>query len=279
MARSPGSGCRLVRGRLIRSAAASKSRRTVGTTAGPDVALEIQPREQFTIERLIPLHIGRLDVSYTNSALFMTIAVVLITALMLLGTRRAALVPGRWQSVAEMSYEFVVDMVDTNAGHGGRDFFPFVFTLFMFILFSNLLGLIPYSFTVTSHIIVTFALAAVVFIGVTIIGFIRHGAHFLRLFVPEGVPVALLLLLVPIELLSYFIRPFTLSIRLFANMLAGHTMLAIFGGFAASVGLLAIFPLAINIALVGLELLVAVLQAYVFAILTCLYLRDALHLH
>jgi F-type H+-transporting ATPase subunit a len=243
------------------------------------VALEIQPLEQFTIERLIPLHIGRLDVSYTNSALMMTIAVVLITALMVLPSRRAALVPGRWQSVAEMMYEFVADMVDTNAGHGARDFLPFVFTLFLFILFSNLLGLIPYSFTVTSHIIVTFALAAVVFIGVTIVGVVRHGWHFFRLFVPEGVPLVLLFLLVPIELLSYFIRPFTLSIRLFANMLAGHTMLAIFGGFAAGVGLLAFFPLAINIALVGLELLVAVLQAYVFAILTCLYLRDALHLH
>jgi F-type H+-transporting ATPase subunit a len=169
--------------------------------------------------------------------------------------------------------------VETNAGHGAEPYFPFVFTLFMFVLFSNFLGLIPYSFTVTSHIIVTFALAAAVFIGVTIIGFAKHGAHFLRLFVPEGVPMILLFLLVPIELLSYFIRPFTLSIRLFANMLAGHTMLAIFGGFAAGVGLLAFFPLAINIALVGLELLVAVLQAYVFAILTCLYLRDALHLH
>ncbi len=243
------------------------------------MALELKPLEQFTIERLVPLHIGRLDVSFTNSALLMTIAVVLITALTVLATRKAALVPGRWQSVAEMSYEFVADMVDTNAGHGARDFFPFVFTLFMFILFANLLGLVPYSFTVTSHIIVTFALAAVVFIGVTIIGFIRHGMHFLRLFVPEGVPVVLLLLLVPIELLSYFIRPFTLSIRLFANMLAGHTMLAIFGGFAASVGFLAIFPLGINVLLIGLELLVAALQAYVFAILTCLYLRDALHLH
>ena len=243
------------------------------------MAIELQPLEQFTIERLVPLHIGKLDVSYTNSALLMTIAVVLITALIMLGTRKAALVPGRWQSVAEMAYEFVANMVDTNAGHGARDFFPFVFTLFMFILFSNLLGLVPYSFTVTSHIIVTFALAAIVFVGVTIVGIVKHGFHFLRLFVPEGVPVLLLLLLVPIELLSYFIRPFTLSIRLFANMLAGHTMLAIFGGFAASIWLVAVFPLAINVALVGLELLVAVLQAYVFAILTCLYLRDALHLH
>ncbi|MBV9152863.1 MAG: F0F1 ATP synthase subunit A, partial [Alphaproteobacteria bacterium] len=206
--------------------------------------MEIRPLEQFTIERLIPIHIGRLDVSYTNSALLMTIAVVLITALMLLAPRSRALVPGRWQSVAEMLYEFVADMVDTNAGHGARDFFPFIFTLFLFILFANLLGLIPYSFTITSHIIITFALAAIVFIGVTIIGIVRHGFHFLRLFVPEGVPLPLLVILVPIELLSYFIRPFTLSIRLFANMLAGHTMLAIFGGFAAAVGLLAFFPLA-----------------------------------
>jgi F-type H+-transporting ATPase subunit a len=175
--------------------------------------------------------------------------------------------------------EFVTDMVDTNAGHGARPYLPFVFTLFVFILFANLFGLVPWSFTITSHIVVTFALALVVFIGVTIIGFARHGAHFLRLFVPDGVPPVLLVLLVPIEVLSYFIRPFTLSIRLFANMLAGHTMLAIFGGFAAAVGVFAIFPIAINVALVGLELLVALLQAYVFAILTCLYLRDALHLH
>jgi F-type H+-transporting ATPase subunit a len=243
------------------------------------VALELHPLEQFKIEPLIPLHIGGLDVSYTNSALFMTIAVVLITALLVLGTKRGALVPGRWQSVAEVSYEFVADMVETNAGHGSEPYFPFVFTLFMFVLFANFLGLIPYSFTVTSHIIVTFALAAAVFIGVTIIGIVKHGAHFLRLFVPEGVPIVLLFLLVPIELLSYFIRPFTLAIRLFANMLAGHTMLAIFGGFAASVGFLAIFPVALDVAILALEVLVAALQAYVFAILTCLYLRDALHLH
>ena len=243
------------------------------------MALELHPLEQFKIAPLIPIHIGGLDVSYTNSALFMTIAVVLITALLVLGTRRGALVPGRWQSVAEMSYEFVADMVETNAGHGAEPYFPFVFTLFMFVLFSNLLGLIPYSYTVTSQIIVTFALAATVFIGVTIVGFVKHGIHFGRLFVPEGVPIILLFLLVPIELLSYFIRPFTLSIRLFANMLAGHTMLAIFGGFAASVGLLAIFPVLLDVAIYALEILVAALQAYVFAILTCLYLRDALHLH
>lgn len=243
------------------------------------MALELHPLEQFKVEPLIPLHIGGLDISYTNASLFMTIAVVLITALLVLGTKRRALVPGRWQSVAEMSYEFVADMVDTNAGHGAEPYFPFVFTLFMFVLFANSLGLIPYSYTVTGQIIVTFALAAVVFIGVTIIGFAKHGLHFLRFFVPEGVPLVLLLLLVPIELLSYCIRPFTLSIRLFANMLAGHTMLAIFGGFAASVGLLAILPVALDVAILALEVLVAALQAYVFSILTCLYLRDALHMH
>jgi F-type H+-transporting ATPase subunit a len=243
------------------------------------VALELHPLEQFKVEPLIPLHIGGLDVSFTNASLLMTIAVVLITALLVLGTKRGALVPGRWQSVAEMSYEFVADMVDTNAGHGAEAYFPFVFSLFMFVLFANFLGLIPFSYTVTSQIIVTFALAAVVFIGVTLIGFAKHGVHFLRLFVPEGVPIVLLFLLVPIEILSYFIRPFTLSIRLFANMLAGHTMLAIFGGFAASVGLAAIFPVLLDVGIYALEVLVAALQAYVFAILTCLYLRDALHMH
>jgi F-type H+-transporting ATPase subunit a len=243
------------------------------------LAIEIKPLHQFEIHRLVPIHIGGVDVSYTNSALLMTIVVVLVTALLVLGTRKRALVPGRWQSLAEMSYEFVADMIDTNVGHGGREFFPFVFTLFMFILFANFLGMIPYSYTVTSQIVVTFALAAVVFIGVTIIGIVRHGLGFLRLFVPQGVPPVLLLLLVPIELLSYFIRPFTLAIRLFANMLAGHTMLAIFAGFAASIGLLGILPMGIDILLVALEVLVAALQAYVFAILTCLYLSDAIHLH
>jgi F-type H+-transporting ATPase subunit a len=243
------------------------------------VAIELHPLEQFAIERLVPIHIGKLDLSFTNAALLMTIAVALVTALTVIATRRAALVPDRWQSAAEMTYEFVADMVDTNIGRDGRQFFPFIFSLFTFILFANLLGMIPYSYTITAQILVTFALAAVVFILVTTIGIIRHGFHFLSLFVPHGVPKVLLLLLVPIELLSYFIRPFTLSIRLFANMLAGHTMLAIFGGFAASIGFLAFFPVAIDVLLVGLEFLVAVLQAYVFAILTCLYLGEAIQLH
>ena len=209
----------------------------------------------------------------------MAITVLAISALVILGTRRAALVPGRWQSLGEMAYEFIAKMIDDTVGIEGREYFPFIFTLFMFILFGNLLGLVPFGFTFTSHIIVTFALAALVFIGVTIIGLWRHGFHFLTLFVPHGVPPILLLLLVPIEVLSYFIRPFTLSIRLFANMLAGHTMLAIFGGFAGAVGIFGIIPLAIDVALIFLEILVAVLQAYVFTILTCLYLRDAIKLH
>ncbi len=243
------------------------------------MAIEIKPLEQFTIERLVPLHPFGIDASYTNAALMMTIAAAAVCLLVVAGARRAALVPGRGQSLAEMAYEFVADMVETNAGHGGMAYFPFVFTLFMFILLGNVLGLVPYSFTFTSHIIVTFALAVMVFIGVTIIGFAKHGLHFLSLFAPHGVPVALLVLLIPIELLSYCIRPFTLSIRLFANMLAGHTMLAIFAGFAASLPLFGIVPLGVDVLIYFLELLVAVLQAYVFAILTCLYLRDALHLH
>jgi len=218
------------------------------------------PLHQFTIERLIPIHIGGVDASFTNAALVMTIAVVLITAFVVVSTRRAALVPGRWQSVSEMLYEFVADMVDKNAGHGGEAY-------------------IPYSYTFTSQIIVTFALALTVFIGVTLIGIALHGVRFLTLFVPAGVPKVLLLLLVPIEVLSYFIRPFTLAIRLFANMMAGHTMLAIFATFVTALGIAGILPLAVDVALIWLELLVAVLQAYVFAILTCLYLADALHLH
>src|ERR1700744_1771212 len=163
----------------------------------------------------------------------MVLAIAAAAAIVLLGPRGRALVPSRWQSIAEISYEFIAGMIDDNVGHEGREYFPFIFTLFMFILLGNLLGLIPYGYTFTGQIIVTFAMAAVVFIGVTIIGIARHGWHFLSFFVPHGVPVALLLLLVPIELLSYIIRPFTLSIRLFANMMAGHTMLAIFAGFVA----------------------------------------------
>jgi F-type H+-transporting ATPase subunit a len=236
------------------------------------------PLEQFAIRRIVDLHIGGLDVSFTNSALFMVIAIALITLFLTASMSRRALVPGRWQSLAEMSYEFVARMVRENVGHDGMQYFPFVFSLFMFILFANLIGLIPYSFTVTSHIIITFALAFAIFIGVTIIGFIRNGAGFLRLFVPSGVPVFLLPLIVVIEVFSYFTRPISLSVRLFANMMAGHTMLKVFAGFVIGLGvLLGWAPLAFIVALTALELLIAVLQAYVFTILTCIYLHDAFH--
>ncbi len=238
------------------------------------------PMEQFEIKRLLDFRIGGLDASYTNSALWMTVAVILGTLIFVVGMRQRALVPGRMQSVAELGYEFVAGMVRDNVGDAGKKYFPFVLTLFVFILLCNLLGMVPYSFTPTSHIIITFAMAAVVFIGVTIIGFVRHGVHFLSLFVPKGVPWPLLLLLVPIEIISYFIRPFSLSIRLFANMLAGHTMLKVFGGFVVMLGILGGWaPLAFIVVFTGLEFLIAFLQAYVFAILTCLYLNDAIHLH
>ncbi len=237
------------------------------------------PMEQFEIKRLLDFHIGSLDASYTNSALWMLIAVGLATVVFVFGMSRKAMVPGRLQATAELGYEFIAGMVRDNVGNAGKKYFPFVLTLFVFILFCNVLGLVPYSFTPTSHIIVTFAMAATVFIGVTFIGFARHGAHFVSFFVPKGVPFVLLLLLVPIEIISYFVRPFSLSIRLFANMLAGHTMLKVFGGFVVMLGIYAGWaPLAFIVVFTGLELLIAFLQAYVFAILTCLYLNDAIHM-
>lgn len=231
------------------------------------------------IERIVPLHIGSVDISYTNSALLMTIAVVLITLLLVVGTHRRAIVPGRLQSVAEMSYEFIAGMVNENIGHDGIEFFPLVFTIFMFVLFGNVLGLIPYSFTFTSHIIVTFALAMFVFLVVTLVAFAKHGIHFFTFFFPPGAPVFMAPILVPIEIVSYLSRPVSLSIRLFANMMAGHTMMAVFAGFTITLGFFGFFPIAINVALFALEVIVTALQAYVFTILTCLYLRDAVHLH
>jgi F-type H+-transporting ATPase subunit a len=209
----------------------------------------------------------------------MTIALVLAASFLMLATRRSALVPGRWQSLAEISYEFVANMIRDNVGQEGRKYFPLIFSLFMFVLFGNLLGMIPYSFTYTSHIIVTFAMAAVVFIGVTIIGFKKHGLHFLSFLMPAGVPIFMAPLIVPIEILSYFTRPVSLSLRLFANMTAGHTMLKVFASFVALLGIFGVVPLMLVAALTGLELIIAFLQAYVFTILTCVYLNDALHLH
>ena len=237
------------------------------------------PLAQFTVERLVPIHLGSLDISYTNAALLMTIAVALATLLLVGATMRAALVPGRLQSIAELLYEFVAGMVRDNVGQEGQEYFPLVFSLFIFILFGNLLGLIPYSFTFTGQIVVTFALALFVFAFVTVIAFIRHGIRFFTFFFPPGAPIVMAPLLIPIEIISYLTRPVSLSLRLFANMLAGHTMLAVFAGFTVALGLFGFLPLSFNVALIALEVVINLLQAYVFAILTCLYLSDAIHLH
>jgi F-type H+-transporting ATPase subunit a len=237
------------------------------------------PLEQFEIKTIVPLEVGGINASFTNSSLFMVIVIAAITLFLMLGMRRGALVPGRWQSMAELSYEFVAGLVRENVGREGRPYFPFIFSLFMFVLFGNLIGMIPFTFTYTSHIIVTFAMALFIFVAVTLIALARHGFHFFTYFAPKGLPLPLLILLIPIEIISYCIRPMTLSIRLFANMMAGHTMLVIFAGFVFALGIFGILPLAFDVFFILLELLVAVLQAYVFTILTCIYLHDAIHLH
>jgi F-type H+-transporting ATPase subunit a len=237
------------------------------------------PLDQFRINRIVELEAGGIDVSFTNSSLFMVVALVVICAFVILGMRQKSLVPGRWQSMVEMSYELVANMIRETAGSEAQRYFPFIFSLFTFILACNLLGMIPYSFTVTSHIVVTFAMSGFVFIGVTVIGFARHGLGYTKLFAPEGASPILLVILIPIEIISYFIRPISLSVRLFANMMAGHTMLKVFAGFVISLGMYGILPLAFMVALTGLEIIVAILQAYIFSILACIYLNDAIHLH
>ncbi len=237
------------------------------------------PVEQFQIEPLVPLHVGGVNISFTNSALLMVISISLTMAFLTLSVRSRALVPGRWQSMAEVFYEFVANMVRDNVGSEGRKFFPFIFTLFMFLLFGDLLGLVPYSFTYTSHIIVNFGLALTVFIGVTIIGFMRHGTHYLRMFFPHGAPIITAPILIPIELISYMSRPFSLSIRLFANMTVGHIMLKVIGGFVIALGVLGVLPFVFLSAITVLEFGIAILQAYVFTILCCIYLNDAIHMH
>jgi len=238
------------------------------------------PIEQFTIRPLVEINLGGLDATFTNASAFMLLTVASVTMFLTLSMRGRALVPGRWQSMAEMSYEFIAGLLRDNVGSEGRRFFPFVFTLFMFILFANMLGLMPYSFTITSHIIVTFILAIAVFIGVTVVGILRHGVKFFSYFVPSGVPMAVLPLMIPIEIISYLSRPISLSVRLFANMTAGHIMMKVFAGFVIPLGIFGGWaPLGVDVLLVGFEFLVAFLQAYVFTVLTCLYLHDAIHLH
>jgi F-type H+-transporting ATPase subunit a len=245
----------------------------------------VDPVHQFGINNIVDFgNIGGVHFGFTNSALFMFVTVALIAAFLLLSTSSRAIVPGRFQAMAEMSYEFVANMLREAAGREGMRFFPLVFSLFMFVLFANLLGLIPYFFTVTSHIIVTFALALLVILTVIIYGFYKNGVRFLKLFVPEGVPGYLIPLVVLIEVISFLSRPISLSVRLFANMLAGHITLKVFAGFVFSLGTMgvigmggAVLPFLMAIALTALEFLVAFLQAYVFAVLTCMYLNDALH--
>jgi F-type H+-transporting ATPase subunit a len=236
------------------------------------------PLEQFIIRPLIPIHVAGYDLSFTNSTLAMAIGLAIVFVLFIAGTSKKALVPGRLQSVAEAAYEFVSGMVDDNTGHDGRKFIPLVFTVFLVVLLGNLLGLIPYNFTYTSHIVVTFALAIFIFALVVTLAVARHRHHFFSLFLPHGVPIFLAPLVVPIEIISYVFRPISLSVRLFANMLAGHVMVQLFAGFAIALGIFGVMPFAFIVALIGLELIVAVLQAYVFAVLTAIYLRDTVEL-
>ena len=244
------------------------------------------PVEQFKIKTLIPIELFGYDVSFTNASLFMVLSVLVSSLFLYLGIKRNLLIPNRWQCSVEMLYEFIASMVRENVGDGGKSYFPFIFRLFMFILIGNLLGMIPYSYTFTSQIIVTITLALIIFVGVTIIALIKHKLKFFTYFFPSGVPIGLAPLLIPIEIISYFMRPVSLSVRLFANMLAGHTMMKVFAGLiimmTSASGFLKIgatLPLIAVIGLTGLEFLVAALQAYVFSILTCMYLHDALHLH
>tara|TARA_B100001123_G_C15344376_1_gene1036364 strand:+ start:9298 stop:10041 length:744 start_codon:yes stop_codon:yes gene_type:complete len=237
------------------------------------------PLAQFEINSIIDLNIGNLNVSFTNSSVAMVTTVIFIVTFLTMTVKKRSIIPSRMQVISESIYTFIAQLLQDTVGEDGRKYFPFVFTIFMFVLIGNMVGMIPYSFTFTSHIIVTFALATVVFIGVTILGFIKHKMHFFSFFVIPGLPIYMLPLLIPIEIISYLSRPISLSVRLFANMLAGHTLLKVFAGFVVSLGIAGVFPLAFIVALTGLEILIAFLQAYVFAILTCLYINDALHLH
>ena len=239
------------------------------------------PMQQFTVHRIGPeIKIAGVDLSFTNASLFMVISASIILLYLFLGSKEKKIIPDKIQLTAEMFYSFVAKMISDTAGPKAKPYFPFIFSLFMCVLFCNMVGMLPYSFTVTSHIIVTLIMALFIFVAVTIIGFVKHGLKYLSIFVPSGVPMVLLPIIMIIEIISYLSRPVSLSVRLFANMMAGHTMLKVFGGFVISLGLVAGWlPLTFSVALTGLEILVAFLQAYVFAILTCIYLNDALNLH
>lgn len=251
------------------------------------MAQGIDPIHQFQLHDLAgPWNIAGHEISFTNSALFMGIAVGLITVILLAAAARGALVPGRLQSVGEMWYEFVHNMVKNVLGHEGKAFFPLVFTIFSFVLFANMLGMFPYFFTVTSHVVVTASLAVFVVALVVVVGIAKHGLGWFKLFVPSGVPLVILPFISLIEVISFLSRPVSLGLRLFGNMLAGHIVLKVFAGFVVLLGSMglggiigSIAPLGMAVALTALEFLVAFLQAFVFAILTCVYLNDALHTH
>lgn len=237
------------------------------------------PLHQFKIEPIIPIEVAGIDLSFTNSSAWMLAATGLAALLLWLGLRRPTLVPGRAQAMVEALSGAVDDTIVSSAGPEARRYFPIIFTTFLFILIGNLAGLLPYSFTITSHIAVTFALALVAFVGITLVGIAHQGVGFLRMFAPSGVPPVMLVILVPIEIISYFIRPISLSVRLFANMMAGHVLLKVLAGFVVMLGAFGFVPLLAIVAMTALEVLVAVLQAYVFTTLVCVYLNDALHAH
>ena len=239
------------------------------------------PMTQFEVYKIGPeLKFVGFDLSFTNSSLFMVLSALVILGFLHFSTSNKKIIPDKIQLISEMLYNFIAKMISDTAGSKAKPYFPFIFSLFTFVLMCNMIGMLPYSFTVTSHIIVTMIMALFIFIAVTVIGFLKHGAKYLSIFVPSGVPVVLLPLITVIEIISYLSRPISLSVRLFANMMAGHTMLKVFGSFVLSLGIVGGWlPLTFSVALTGLEILVAFLQAYVFAILTCIYLNDALNLH
>lgn len=237
------------------------------------------PLHQFEVKSILSISVGGVNASFTNAALFMCFAVAIITLFLTFSVRGRQFVPGRMQSLAELSYEFIANMIRTNVGSEGRPYFPFLFSLFYFILLGNLMGLMPFGYTFTSHLAVTLGMAIVVFIGTTIIGFLKHGLGFFGFFLPHGTPWYVAPLLVPIEIISYFFRPVSLSLRLFANMTAGHTLLKVLAGFVITAGVIGVIPLVGVVAITGLEFLIAFLQAYVYTILACIYLNDALHMH
>ncbi|MDR2723954.1 MAG: F0F1 ATP synthase subunit A [Holosporaceae bacterium] len=239
----------------------------------------LDPLHQFIVSPLLKINIRGMDLSFTNSSLAIFVALVVICVVFAICLRKKKLIPMRPQAFIELLYTLVADLIDTNVGIDGRHYFHFVFSVFLFVLFGNLVGLIPYMFTFTSHIIATFTIAMIVFLFITSLGIVLHGSSFLSLFAPRGVPKFLLPLLIPVEMISYLSRPVSLSIRLFANMMAGHTMMKVFAGFVAMIGALGILPILMNVILTGFEVVVAVLQAYIFTILTCVYLKDAVHLH